>query len=503
MADSSTTRSLRKSGPMYSSKKAAKNRPKTEEELAAEALEEVQKKKKREQRRTQTTKSMASSASNDKLRALLDDAMSNIAASIAKDGTAEDRLKKIMTKAKETGMSVKKIFSYFTNDPNHFTKDEFKTGLSHIGENLFNLEDEELDEIIAKFDVDGDGTISIAEFKLYCYYQIPTVPWKAERRRVEASGEMDKIKAVVAGHMHHDELHKGNIPEGDEDFSEEEGEHVHGAGELVNKTTKLFWRTNTTVDVRLYYSKDIDIISIQVFNQTEDKEMPTLYVMKSDIEANCDKDKLEEEIKVAIQTADTREAGQSEMIRDRTMWDFFTNYILARLKIPDTSNPFPKNEMANKLPPLTPRTESLCPFLCKLSDDKFDSLMIPKPQNILPPPPVPREVVISVDDFMTAFSSFKEGHDELKKMRTSAEKMSKLMALSISAFSNAEHDRHRRAALNSRQKLWLDCFTRWIVRQQVVQVKELLKTSPAYLQLMSETEEKKSAKAIGLPEIVG
>lgn len=86
---------------------------------------------------------------------------------------------------------------------------------------------------------------------------------------------------------------------------------------MVNKTTKLFWRTNTTVDVRIYYSAPLDIISIQVFNQTEDKEMPTLYVKKGLIEENCDKEKLEEEIKIAIQTTDTREAGQSEIVRDR------------------------------------------------------------------------------------------------------------------------------------------------------------------------------------------
>jgi len=168
---------------------------------------------------------MASSASNDKLRALLDDAMSNIVASINLEGSPEDRLKQIMTKAKETGMTVGKIFSFFTNKPNHFTKEEFVRGLEALGDGLFNLSNEEVDEIIAKFDVDGDGTISIAEFKMYCYYQIPSVPWKAERRRVEASGEMDKIKAVVAGHMHHSELHNGHghIKEGEED-DEEEGE---------------------------------------------------------------------------------------------------------------------------------------------------------------------------------------------------------------------------------------------------------------------------------------
>ena len=81
-------------------------------------------------------------------------------------GTGEERLQQIMTRAKETGMSVSKIFGFFTNHPQHITKDEFKMGLQRLGAKLFDLTDEELQIIIDKFDVDGDGTISIAEFKV-------------------------------------------------------------------------------------------------------------------------------------------------------------------------------------------------------------------------------------------------------------------------------------------------------------------------------------------------
>lgn len=100
------------------------------------------------------------------MRALLDDSLGSIVASVNLEGPPEQRLQQIMTKAKETGMTVQKIFSFFTNHPEFFTKEEFKTGLEALGDGLFNLTDEELDEIIAKFDVDGDGTISIAEFKV-------------------------------------------------------------------------------------------------------------------------------------------------------------------------------------------------------------------------------------------------------------------------------------------------------------------------------------------------
>ena len=63
------------------------------------------------------------------------------------------------------------------------------------------------------------------------------------------------------------------------------------------RDTKLFWRTNTTVEVRLYYQKELDAISIQIFNQTEDREMPILYVRKSEVGLNLHKDTIEEAVK--------------------------------------------------------------------------------------------------------------------------------------------------------------------------------------------------------------
>ncbi|GMI09493.1 hypothetical protein TrLO_g1278 [Triparma laevis f. longispina] len=445
-------------------------------------------------------KTMSASASNDALRAMLDDAMASLIADIKLSGTGEERLQQIMTRAKESGMSVTKIFSFFTNHPQHITKEEFKLGLQRLGSKLFDLTDEELQIIIDKFDVDGDGTISIAEFKVYCYYQIPSVCWKAERKRVEASGEMDRIKAVVAGHMHHDELDgHNNIAEHAEEYEEEEnGVHIHSAGECMFRDTKLFWRTNTTVEIRLYYQSELDLVSIQVFNQTQDKEMPILYVLKTDVDSHIDQEALEEQVKVAIQTSDVREEGSKQLIRNKQAWEMYAAYILARLKLPDSSNPFPVNEMRAKLPPLTPRTEAVMPFLCKLSDDKYESLMIEKPENVEPPPAIPKEVSISVDDFQAAINSFQDGAAELKKMRTSAEKMSKLMAMSINAFSNAEHDRQRRKGLNKSQMMWVDTFTKWIVRKQVEHVRSRLEPSPAFQEFIREQEEKRKASEMGL-----
>mmetsp|Transcript_16198 Transcript_16198/g.32308 ORF Transcript_16198/g.32308 Transcript_16198/m.32308 type:complete len:501 (-) Transcript_16198:63-1565(-) len=480
---------------MYESKK--KKVEKSPEEIEAERKEKEFQEQQRHERRNRTMKTMSASASNDALRAMLDDAMASLVADIKLEGSGEERLQQIMIKAKESGMTVQKIFSFFTDHPQHITKPEFKEGLQRLGPKIFDLTDEELDEIIAKFDVDGDGTISIAEFKVYCYYQIPSISWKAERKRVEASGEMAKLKAVVAGHMHHDELSDDIVEHPDDDY-EDPATHVHTAGEQVFRDTKLFWRTNTTVEVRLYYQRELDVISIQIFNQTEDREMPILYVIKSEVDSYLNKDTIEEAVKTAIQTSDTRDEGSKIIIRSKIEWDTIAQYIMARLKLPDSSNPFPVNEMRAKLPPLTPRTEALMPFLCKLSDDKYESLMVQKPENIEAPPAIPKEVQFSVADFENAFNSFQDGAAELKKMRTSAEKMSKLMALSINAFSNAEHDKQRRKGLNKYQMLWVETFTTWIVRKQVEEVRLELEKSPAYQALQAEQEEKRKAKELGM-----
>ncbi len=447
---------------------------------------------KREERRRKTMKTMSASATSSGMKALLEDTIAGIADNIAMDGTAEERLQKIMTAAKETGMAVGKIFSYFTDNPQHFTKEEFKSGLAKIGEKHFNLTDDEVDEIITKFDIDGDGTISTAEFKIYCYYHIPGVAWKAERKRMEMNGEMDKLKAIVAGHAHHEEDEEDEVQHHPEDVQEEM--HVYPCGEMVFKTTKLFWRTNTTVEVRLYYQVDTDVITIQVFNQTEDREMPCLYVLKKSLA--IDAEAMDEQIKVAVQTSPPDTPKQA--IEDKVKWEFYSSYILARLKLPDSSNPFPVQDMKAKLPPLSPRTESIMPFLCKLSDDKFESLMINKPLNIMPPSEIPKEVAISVDEFMSAFSEFSEASAKVKGIRSSAEKMSKLVAMSINAFNNAEHDLQRRRAMSKQQRMWAQAFTRWIVKKQCEEVRKVLESSPAYQLLLQEQEEKKAAATTGL-----
>lgn len=426
------------------------------------------------------------------MRALIAEGMGNLLVGVNTEGLSnEQKIHVIMSKAKESGMTVTKIFSYFTDHPAHITKQEFKEGLAKLGNGMFTLDDGALSALIAKFDVDGDGTISIAEFKVYCYYNINTVAWKAERRRVEESGEMDRLKAIISGH---EVEHVLQAAEAAHEIAGAEGGAavavaLISCGNMVYKTTKLFWRTNTTVEVRLYYAKEVDMITIQVFNQSEDREMPCLYVKRSSIQLK--KEAVDEAIKTAIQTSDAREKGVAAAIAEKTTWEFYAQYLLARLKLPDASNPFPMNEMRAKLPPLSPRAESIMPFLSKLADDSYDTIMIAKPKFLDDPPKIPKEVVISVGDFLQVFEQLNSDTKAIKNLRSSAEKMSKLLALSVNAFSNAEKSGARRKDLKGAKKTWVTLLTRWIVERSCDAVRERLKSSPSFKLLCEEQAEKK------------
>ena len=181
---------------------------------------------------------LASSASEDQIAALkatrrksafatmgvgtsmkqaLDDAMSaahQLGGGEAK--TPEQKLQAVMIQAKESGMEIDKIFKFFKGtsssseegDPASaaaITAPEFGAALQRLSPKVFDLTPSELALLVAKFDVDGDGTISVDEFKDYCYYEIPALCWRAERLRMEKAGLMQRLPGAAAhsGHNLH------------------------------------------------------------------------------------------------------------------------------------------------------------------------------------------------------------------------------------------------------------------------------------------------------------
>ena len=262
----------------------------------------------RANRRRKTLDVLSATAASAAVRSMIDDtdAMGSILKGLVLEGTPEERLQTVLTKAKERGLCADRIFSFFTQDGElEITRESFLEALEKLGNTIIVLSDDELKDLVKKFDTgesslqlsavhvvlsylqypssshtvvlytfsnpsitDGDGRISIAEFKEYCH-KIPSLAWKAERQRLERSGMMQKLQA------HSSRKFSGLAKE----------ENLVAVGEQCFRTSKLFWRTNTTVEIRLYYCRELDMLTMQIYDETNHKEMSPLYICKSRCEA--------------------------------------------------------------------------------------------------------------------------------------------------------------------------------------------------------------------------
>ena len=421
----------------------------------------------------------------------MDEVMGSLLAGVDTDMAAEEKLQAVMIAAKETGMSVEKIFSYFKNsttDSSDLTTEQFGTALRNLSPTIFDLAPDEVSVLVEKFDTDGDGKVSYPEFRHYCYYSISAVCWRAERLRMEKSGEMDKLEDEY--HHVHDGTPLHHFAGGNPEMVKLE------LGEKIYDGNKLYWRSNVTIHIKMWHNEEISCITVLCWSETDDKHFPPLYINSDMI--HVDEAAIEGKVaQIASDQGKQKVQQTHEQLRKDVLKDFYSTHILARLKVPDASNPFPKKEVANKLPPLTPRTETLMPFLSLLSTDTIN-IMIPRPENMDEPPPFQKLEHVSLDNFNNLLADLNKDQKHAKKLTTNAERMTKLLDMSLTAFKNAEGERKRKATMSVEKRRWLSIFTTWIVRQQVLKVKELLKDSPAYLSLMQETEEKKAAAAAGL-----
>lgn len=178
--------------------------------------------------------------------------------------SCEKRLQEVLTKAKSSGMSAEELFSFFTGgnkSTTQITRENFLHSVSKLGHSFSVLADDELDVMLTKFDINGDGFISIAEFKNYCY-SIPSICWKAERLRVENNGELEELKEEIKNSLLKD--------------AQKDKEEPHG--KEVLRTSKFFWKANSNVEIRIFHSVPHNTFTIQTFCQRDEKELPLLWI---------------------------------------------------------------------------------------------------------------------------------------------------------------------------------------------------------------------------------
>jgi hypothetical protein len=299
-------------------------------------------------------------------------------------GSWEERLQNALADAKESGYSSERIFVILGKRPEEgdlIPKQRFVEGLRRLG--LKWKDDEELRLITDRFGMDGDNTISSSKVQHYCYHEVPSVAWKAERQRLEAAETVDDYDAAEDGSRF--------------DLKEV----MCRVGPEILATSKIFWRQKICVNITLRYCKDLDVITMQLQNAETGEEYETLYLRKSDCVA--DQGALEEEGTDAMQPSN-----------DKAILEVYSSFLIAHLHLEEIGG-------------------SYRPRLGNLRGDKTSSLGIEKPVNLIAPKrsecqsAAPRRISSIDSEFNSTMKTFEINSRSARASRQSAQEMSRLV----------------------------------------------------------------------------
>jgi len=230
--------------------------------------------------------------------------------------TAVEHLHQVLTKAKEKGMTAENIYQFFSGNANTVTVDKFISNLEKLGGSFASFSQEDVMAMVNAISKNSDGIISLEEFKHYCYTEIQTISWKAERLRLEESGEIEKLKAQLSRKF------VGST------------DSFHGCGDEVFHSAVFLWRNNASIEIRLYYCQALGVLTVHLFNQTTNDELPNLYLCMNRVEKKLVS--MNKEVQRSLDA--TNENGlyskeELSSIESRLRWDYIAKYVISLLSI--------------------------------------------------------------------------------------------------------------------------------------------------------------------------
>jgi hypothetical protein len=271
-------------------------------------------------RRRKSLEMMQKSTQSKTIKNVIDDAIIGDS-NIHTEGTAEERLHLVLTKAKEKSMTAENIFQFFSGNPNITTVsvEKFIANLGKLGGSFVSFSPEEIMILVKAISKNDYSVISLEEFKHYCANDIQTIPWKAERLRLEESGDMERLKAQISRKF------KGDI------------DSFHSCGDEVFYSSKFFWRLNANIEIRLYYCQALKVVTIHLFNQSNGEELPNVYLCMNRIERKLSS--IDHEVQNALKVTNGNGLYSKEelhSIEERLRWDFIAKYIVSILNIKES-----------------------------------------------------------------------------------------------------------------------------------------------------------------------
>ena len=97
------------------------------------------------------------------------------------------KLEMLLIVSKKKGFTAMMIFEYFDSDKDgQISFEEFKRGLILADKVLFSLSDDEIQGLMARFDIDGSGIVDTTKFRDFCF-ELPDLSWQAEKAHTLAA----------------------------------------------------------------------------------------------------------------------------------------------------------------------------------------------------------------------------------------------------------------------------------------------------------------------------
>jgi len=269
----------------------------------------------------------------------------------------------------------------------------------------------------------------LAEFQNYCLHQIPSVAWKAERQRFISTGEMERLQMKLG------------IARRNSGGLNKAAEELIDVGEEIFRSTKLFWKNNLDVEIRMFYCEKLDVVTIQLWETQTFCQLPCLYIHPKD--CRISESEVEESVQNALKTSDVKRSSneneEEALIRKKTEWNFIGKYLLARLKLKQESSvrthlPLMKEDAQLSVSKLSIEDSNvdLSKFVAsvgKLTGDTFETLTISKPPRLADPPEVEKKK--SWDEFNQTVESIGEVTRHARMSRQSAQELTNMIHLAL------------------------------------------------------------------------
>jgi len=230
--------------------------------------------------------------------------------------------------------------------------------------------------------------------------------------------------------------------------------------------SKLMWRTNETIMIRIYYDGE-DFFQIMTGNSDTDEEYTPIMIYKSKIKID------ESAIKRNIRKSQEQNWRlETEELYQQHLTEFYGNFIVSRL------NFTARNDETGMRDLVLQKSAS--------DEDSFNEIFATeRPEHLVAPRPIEKPKRRTFEDFVNVQNQLDSEKKFLSRQTVCASKAQKAMQLSIDMLDALKYSTNNATGLRKLKLIAL----RGIFQKNVILYKERLATSTVYAEMLAYQEQ--------------